>query len=265
MGILDSGTTFNNQSIYPSVIKTSSSSSSSGYANYPKMFSSAVKFRDIQDRVLLDLGLTMYDSLPELIGNDVEKGMKYFKDIIERSIRLYSQTHPEKMEINIMSTTSKYQFVDNFQDYLDGKITEEEIVLVPIGTPFHKSSTTFSNAKSWHYKKPFLIATEYAGMLPQGTYGYYAAAPYKIEIASDNNFTEDSILYSTDDTRSDEAFMCYLNLEVAKRLRRMINSLSIGGNIDVLPHLDLAIQELEVEKDRYNRIASAHLSYMWRK
>ena len=265
--------------IYPSVDKTdtgsalnqSSGSSSSGmnggtWSGYNKMFSTAVKFNEVSDRVLLDLGLTMYDSLPELLGNDVQQGMKFLKDIIERTIREYSQTAPEKMEIKLEQPGKSYTFVDNFDKYLAGEIGDRELILVPISTPFVKSATIFTSSRNWFYKKPTLYASEYAGTLPSSSYwGYFAAMPYKIEIAEDGNFTEDSVLYSTDDQRTQNGFYAFLNLEIAKRLRRMINSLSLGGNMELLPHLDISIQELEEEKFKNIRRNSAHLSYLWRK
>lgn len=268
--IFSSGEIFDIFPIYPSVSKNSDESNSSsgglnGWSNYPKGFSTVVEFRKIQDRILLDLGLTMYDSLPELIGNDVEKGMKYLKDLIERSIRTYSQYYPEKMEIQIKTGNNSYTFIDNFDKYLNGEIKERDVILVPIGTPFHKTAGTFSSANNWYYKKPTLFASEYSGAIPPGTWGYFAAMPYKVEIGPDNEFTEDSALYSTDDMRSQDLFHTFLNLNVAKVLRRTIMSLSIGGNIEVMPHLDITIQELEQEVQIAKRQSSSHLSYMWRK
>lgn len=257
--------------IYPSVKKEEKSKTSSstmgvsGWNSYPKMFSTVVEFKKIQDRILLDLGLTMYDSLPELLGNSVESGMKYLKDIIERTIRTYSQYYPEKMEIEIKNGNKTYTFIDNFNEYLDGSITEKEVILIPITTPFYKTAGTFSSATNWHYKKPTLYATQYSGALPSGVYGYYASMPYKVEIGPDNEFTEDSVLYSTDDMRSQDLFHEFLNLNVAKILRRTISSLSIGGNIEVMPHLDLTIQELENSVQIAKRQSSCHLSYLWRK
>ena len=269
---MNSGDIFDVFPIYPSVSKgnengnkESSVSGGSGWSDYPKMFSTVVEFNKIQERILLDLGLTMYDSLPELLGNDVVKGMKYLKDIIERTIRTYAQYYPEKMEIELHVNKDNYTFVDNFDKYLNGEISGREVILVPIATPFFKSSGTFSSAQNWHYKKPTLYATKYSGSLPNGVYGYFAAMPYKVEIGPDNEFTEDSVLYSTDDMRSQDLFHSFLNLNVAKNLRRTIMSLSIGGNIEVMPHLDLTIQELEQEVAIAKRQSSSHLSYMWRK
>lgn len=244
---------------------SSTSTSSSGWNNYNKMFATAVKFKDIQTRIMYDLGLTMYDSLPELLGNDVSSGMKILKDIILRTIRIYSQYFPEKMIIYLKNPGSKYTFVDNFQQYLDGKISEEEVILVPVATPFNISSGVFLNSRNWMYKKPTMYGTAYAGAIPSGQYGYYAAMPYKVEIGEDGDFTEDSVLYSTDDQRSHEVFMVLLDLEVAHRLKRLVTSLNIGGNIDVLPMLDYALQDLEQRKASYIRQATSHLSYMWRK
>ena len=266
-----SGDIFDSSSIYPSVSKsnsgngTNSPSGNSTWDKYPKMFSSIVEFRKIQDRVLLDLGLTMYDSLPELLGNDVKKGMEFLKDIIERTIRTYSQYYPEKMELEIMTNSKSYTFIDNFDKYLNGEISGNEVILVPIGTPFHKKAGTFTSANNWHYKKPTIYATQYSGCIPNGMYGYFAAMPYKVEIGPDNEFTEDSALYSTDDMRSQDLFHTFLNLNVAKILRRVIMSLNIGGNIEVMPHLDITIQELENEVAIAKRQSSNHLSYMWRK
>ena len=155
--------------------------------------------------------------------------------------------------------------MDNFNDYLNGSITEKDVILIPITTPFYKTAGTFSSATNWHYKKPTLYATQYSGALPSGVYGYYAAMPYKVEIGPDNEFTMDSALYSTDDMRSQDLFHEYLNLNVAKILRRTISSLSIGGNIEVMPHLDMTIQELENSVQVSKRQSSSHLSYLWRK
>lgn len=264
---------FNSSPIYPSVNKndkkevlsSSSSTGLSGWENYPKMFSAVVEFRKIQDRILLDLGLTMYDSLPELLGNNIEKGMKFLKDLIERSIRVYSQYYPEKMEKEIKGNVKSYTFKNNFDEYLNGGIKESEVELIPIAIPFYKTAGVFSSANNWHYKKPTLYATQFSSSLPNGMFGYYAAMPYKVELGPDNEFTEDSALYSTDDMRSQDLFHTFLNLNVAKVLRRTIMSLSIGGNIEVMPHLDMTIQELENDVAIAKRQSSSHLSYMWRK
>lgn len=237
----------------------------SGWENYNKMFATAIKFRDIQTRILYDLGLTMYDSLPLLLGNSHDSGMKILKDIILRTNRIYSQYFPEKMMIRLNNPGSKYVFKNNFQDYLSGKIKEEEIILIPVTTPFNLSSGVFLNSRNWMYKKPTMYATAYSGAIPSGQYGYYAEAPYYVEIGPDGEFTEDSVLWSTDDQRSHEVFMVLLDLEVAIRLKRLISSLSIGGNIEVLPMLDQTIQDLEMRKALYIRQATSHLSYMWRK
>lgn len=254
--------------IYPSVDKSKSSKSTSSdnsSSESTPLFAESVKFNDIEEHVLLDLGLTMYDSLALLLGNSQEQGMKFFKSIIERVIREYAQTSPEKMSIKIGTGNKKYEFKDNFKEYLDGSISKEDLILIPIGTPWYLSTALHQNSRSWYYKKPTLYATEYSGILPSGTYGYFAAQPYKLEIGLDGKFTEDSVLYSMDDQRTQDGFFTFLNLEVAQRLRRMINSLSIGGNIEVLPSLDITIQELMENKYKYIRRSSSHLSYMWRK
>lgn len=153
-----------------------------------------------------------------------------------------------------------YTFVSNFDSFRAGDIAESALVLVPDG--ISRVGPGFISSRFWRYNKPILQSLR-GGWIGNFCY-YFAPSPYYIEISDDGEFTEDSDIYFQGDDEEHSYFQYYLNKNVGRTLRSIVDSIEVGASPRMLPNLSQNISEYEQEIEKLKPVASA-LTDMWRK
>ena len=218
--------------------------------------------KELKERVTIDLGLILFEDIYSLLGITKEQGCYNFKLLIEKSIREYCEYHAAVLELKL-PTNNEYTFIDNFDQYLSGEITEDEIQLIPIGIS-RIGKTYFVSASYWQYRLPKLIPRYPSG----GTWSnaicvYFAAHPVRLTIGPDGDFTEDSAVYILDTVRNDD-FLYFLNLNVGNSIRRVSNSVDMPLQVNYMASLDQAISDYQTKVDDV-KMTAATVMDIWRK
>lgn len=134
----------------------------------------------------------LMDSVIDLINPDREKALKSFDRLVRAAVREYDNHHPLCITKTFSSLSSSgYTFIDNFEAYIAGNISESEIELVPEAIAVLGNGWfNYPTANTWRYKKPTLI-----GVGGTTNVKYYAFHPVRSTISADGDFTEDSRVY----------------------------------------------------------------------
>jgi len=215
---------------------------------------------DLKNRVTIDLGLILYEDIYKLLGLTNEQAVKSFKYLIEQAIHDYSNIRPVVLSVRLPDNHA-YEFKDNFQDYLNGDITEDQIQLIPLG--ISRIGLTFTSAAYWRYSRPKLLP-KYASSVWSGLIcHYFAEHPYVLDIGPDNDFTEDSAVYIMDKSYNED-FLYFLDLRVAEYIKRISTSITLSLSIDFNPNFDQIISDFQERVDTI-KMTSANLLDMWRK
>ena len=188
-----------------------------------------------------------------VLHHDVKEQKKVFRSLLLQAITKY-ETHfrPEitqKIEISNTTTSSLtngyiYTFEDNFDKYLQGLISENEIVLVPSNVLALELPMSLSrDAKYYRYDKPKL----YSKIGGAQTVRYNAYHPYHIEFDNDGDFTELSSIYYV--SSSDNAFIVKTSITVLEYLIRQSRNIDLGLPVEILnpDSLNTTLEELATE------------------
>lgn len=218
-------------------------------------------------RLTLDrMGLVLYDNFQTLLHFDQKRCSEVFKSLIIQTLLEYERVYPLQHRYQSNETGTVFKFVDNFQSYLDGKITEFEITLVPTRIYFVKNTGlngSFVNAQWWKYNKDRATLYTRATTLSRPYFSYFSHYPYHIEIAPDFNFTEDSRIYFLE-IDTNQNFLDYLAFYTITQIRRIQSSINLNTPVQFLSNLDTTYSELEqiIQTHRDNR---TDILEMWRK
>lgn len=212
----------------------------------------------LTERVTAELGLSLYDNFLNMLHPNIELSKKFYIQAIRQAIGEMTRSFPVTL-VTMLNNVREYEFKDNFQDYLNGTISEDQIQLVPTG--ISRIGTTFISAYYWIYNRPKLYGR--FGTFLYGPCSYFAAFPTKIELATDGNFTEDSYVYLMIPS-FDDIFVKYCAKCVGEKIRRLVGSIEFGGNIQIAPMLDTTIEQIKSEIEEY-LISSSAILDMWRK
>lgn len=140
----------------------------------------------------------MYNS-PDFVElltlNDTGKFTTVFKSILKRALGDYELKYPLLMwDRNIYVQNEKYSFIDNYDAFLEGKITEEYLELIPTSV-VHYTNGLLKAYRDFTYIRPLLKI----GKNGKTKVSYFTKYPLKLTIDKhEDKFTEDSHIYGID-------------------------------------------------------------------
>jgi hypothetical protein len=223
----------------------------------------SLKANEIPKLITDRLGLVLFDDICELLHYDKSKCGEVLKTLIVKSLIELARTYPVQMKNKIIINRRLYTFVDNFQSYLDGAISNENnIVLKPIAIYFLKSGAMALNSQWWDYQpNSGQLSLQFGG---GNMYVEYAANyPYNLILAPGGRFTEDSAIYYIGG-HNQEVFLDFLCYYVIRQVKLIQGSIQLGTQIQFLPMLESLSSEFEqlvqTHKDQRSDILR-----MWRK
>jgi hypothetical protein len=178
---------------------------------------------------------------------------------VEDAVREWYNHYPailtKSFETGIVSGTS-YTFIDNFDAYIAGNITEEQVELVPeaiarISTMWGHKTTS----NNYRYHKPTMFFMVGANQIT-----YFAFPPVRWKISPDGKFTEDSKVYFVD-ANDDDVFKELVALEILKFLQMTRNSVTQPTGLNFFDFREI-IADLQQTVDTYFAV-SASLYKCW--
>lgn len=229
---------------------------------------------DLKKKLYIRSALISISSLEEILSvNDSLSADEILLEIIKKSLREFEQTNPlildMKMNMDQLKSCSAPEgfgeIKSNFTLYLDCKISEDQIVLVPNSTPMYRtgwgSIPAIANYQYFtEYRKPYLFIRDIPSVL-WGTNGYFyvrgiCSRPVIPDFLGDKSFntnSEKAAIYWLD---IEEGFrgtyfldLCMVNLlDFIRQLKASVQLPSIG--IDIMGNVDNAYMELRSRCDQ---------------
>lgn len=123
-----------------------------------------------------------------MLGMSLDRQILALENITANALREYERYCP--LLILGQHRTSKTDYVDNFDDYLAGKISEDEISLIP--TIITRISNTLGKVTSsyWQYSRPRLQSSVFVGQAK-----LFCQYPYRFKASNSGYISDQSIIY----------------------------------------------------------------------
>lgn len=220
---------------------------------------------ELKNNVLDWSGLVLYDNLYNLIHYNQQKAPDTWKQIVCNTLKMFEQTYPLVMgekKFPQLNDSKHYQFVSNFQSYLNGEITEDEIELVPKAIYYIRGWIN-TNSQWWKYDSNTGIFTSRLFNVNASLYSYCASYPTVWEKENSGDWNNNSGIYFLDADK-DEFFRKFLIYYTLKHIKAINTSNQLNQNIKFLEGIDdllsVAKEEMEFQQKTRSRIFN-----MWRK
>lgn len=225
---------------------------------------------DIKKKIFIRSSLISLNSLDEILDlNDYLSADEILLELIKKSLREFELTNPLVLDMKInknqmctCSGLSGYcEIKSNFTLYLDCKIDEGQIILVPNSTPLWRmGNVSYPSAGNYtyftDYRRPYVFMEDVPSV-DQFYIRGICSRPIIPDFLPDKSFNE----------KSDKAAIYWLNIEEGARgiyfldlcmvnlldfIRQLKASLQIpNSSIDILANVDSAYMELKSRCEQY--------------
>lgn len=227
---------------------------------------------DLKKKILIRSALISIGSLDEILGlNDYLSSDEILLELIKKAVREFELTNPLILDMKVnrqQMCTCEGRGLDgyceiknNFTLYLDDKIGEDQIVLVPNSIPLWRIGTvsypTPGNFQYFSdYQRPYVFMAD----IPNVDQFYIrgiCSRPIIPDFLSDKTFNPNSkksaIYYlNAEEGALSVYFMDLVMVHVLDFIRQMKASLQLpNASIDVLGNVDSAYQELRARCDQF--------------
>ena len=206
---------------------------------------------------ITDREVTMADSILELLHPDSIRRRNIFKRQVHIAIKDFCQHYP--LVMTQMIDHSPYTFYDNFQAYLEGRLNEKDIRLIPQAIACIKATylgrAITRNNFIYDYKSHTL--TNAGGMCT-----YFCYYPLICENAVNADFTEQSGVYFLDrDTSEGEMFIDQLTFQLLSHIMNTRKTVTPGFGVDFFDFSE-RLRDLQ-EKINLNNAYSSTIYNIW--
>lgn len=201
------------------------------------MFS--ISYNELLDYIV-NAHVKLADDILQYIHPDINKSRIGFATDVRKALVRYTDHKPLILSKHIDSIS--YEFNDNFDAYLSGRLFEKDIELLPLAIASIKLNPlngTYVTSNNWDYDKNTHILTSGVGYVK-----YFAKYPTRYKLAEDHRFTEDSKIYMLED--NDDYFKDTVTYEV---LNDIVNTRLSVSNVSQVQILDFQnkLQELAID------------------
>ena len=176
---------------------------------------------------ITDEYVSITDNLLKIIyKNDIARAKRIFKRLLDQTIHHFCDYLP--LVMHITNSSGEFTFKDNFKEYVEGKIPEEDLMLIPLAiASISQGGVTYSTKNLWSYDHR---SGKISGA--SGTITYYANYPYVLNNGSKDSwlFSNDSFVYGITDYDAFENRLAYEILLHITRNRNLIQ-LPTGANM----------------------------------
>lgn len=201
------------------------------------MFS--ISYNELLDYIV-NAHVKLADDILQYIHPDINKSRIGFATDVRKALVRYTDHKP--LILSFKNENISYEFHNNFDAYLDGRLFEKDIELIPLAIAsikLHPLNGTYVTSNNWDYDKNTHILTSGVGYVK-----YYAQYPTRYKLAEDHRFTEDSKIYMLED--NDDYFKDMVTYEV---LNDIVNTRLSVTNVSQVQILDFTnkLQELATD------------------
>lgn len=201
------------------------------------------------------LGIPSYKDILRIHVN--ESYYRVMNVLIRRALNMVENKIPFYKRSNIYARgRSSYEFIDNFQSYIEGKLDWYTMTLIPIQI-INITGSLLYQARSYSYEKPFLYF--FSAPVDSSIQVYYMTHRpiYLNKKSTEDEFTEDSCIYGID------LYNDYASMQFVKQLEwdiiKYILDLRKQVNFQELP-VDIYAQLEERQSTLDNELNEFYLS-----
>ena len=231
-----------------------------------------VLLSDLKKKILIRSALISLGSLDEILGlNDVLSSDEVLLELIKRALREFELTNPVILDMKVNrhqmhsgegSGLSGYcEIKSNFTLYLDSKIGEDQIILVPNSLPSWRiGSVSYPTPGNYQYFSDYIRPYVFMGDVPLIDQFYIrgiCSRPIIPDFLPDKTFNPNSskaaIYYlNVEEGAMGVYFMDLVMVHVLDFIRQLKASLQLpNSSVDVLGNVDSAYQELRSRCDQF--------------
>lgn len=227
---------------------------------------------DLKRKMFIRSAMLSIPSLNEILGlNDYLSADEILLEIIKEALREFEHTNPLILEMRVnkdqmcscdnMGLTGYCEIKSNFTLFLDCRLAEDQIILVPNSLPQYRISTlNYPGAGSYtyftDYKRPYVYMED----VPNTSDFYIrgiCSRPIIPDFLPDRSFNSDSsrsAIYwmNIEEGSRGVYFMDLCMVHLLDFLRNMKGSLILpGASIEIFGNLDSAYSELRARCDNW--------------
>lgn len=214
----------------------------------------------IKDMLLQSSILAFVDFKDLMISNP---NFSYF-EVMSRLIRIALETHervcPLYKRSRLYLAENTYTFRDTFDAFLECKIKEDFVTLIPKTTPYSLDTSLLHTRRSWLYERPILKNVHNLGLTE---IDYITSYPVRMAEHKENkDFTDNSAIYYIDmygGKTEDAMFKRQFYLQVLTYLKGVKNNLRYPDMpLELLQGIEEEYSLLSQELQEFYRKSATH-------
>ena len=228
------------------------------------------KLTDLKKQLFIRSTLMSINGLDEILSlNDSLSPDEILYEIIMRGLREFENTNPLILEMKLnrdqMGTCygmeGFYEIKSNFTLFLDCMIAEDQIVLVPVSTPYIRFPGSWPTAGEYQhvtdYRRPYVFLGDWWDPYQCFYLKGICARPVIPDFAEDKSFNPNSTkgaIYwlNVEEGAQGNYFMDLCMVHVLDYIRQLKASVQLPNSpLEILSHVDIAYQELRARCDNY--------------
>lgn len=218
----------------------------------------------IDNTIIQSATLAMIDFRDLIKVNPNFTYYKIMSRILIQALERHERVCPLFKRTRILFGGHEHTFVDNFDAFLEGKVTEEYTTLVP-KTVYNIDTSLLHTRRSWRYDMPVMRNTYRLGLQ---FVDYITSYPYRFyEDKEADDFTNDSYIYYIplyDGKSQDRFFKKTFYFELLSYLKSVKNNIRYPDMpMELMMGIEEEYQILNQEVTEFYRKASSH-GRLWR-
>lgn len=196
---------------------------------------------DVVSRNALYTWDSALDALAPLEEKTGVHGTQAFKKIFEQTVFRYNQAFPMPFQMLFpQGIVGDYTFKSNFEDYLAGKVSEKQLILVPSGI-LSANGNGRAMVRSLRYVKPRLYSAWLITWI-----NAQVELPSIVRFNEDETLSDDSGIYGDVEH---EKFMVFFEYNFLQYLKSQRDNVKLQLPIDLFGNLDELISQ---NKEHYD-------------
>lgn len=231
-----------------------------------------ILLHDLKKKILIRSALISLGSLDEILSlNDYLSPDEILLELIKKALREFELTNPLVLDMKVnrqqmcvcegRGLEGYYEIKNNFILYLEGKIGEDQVVLVPNTIPMWRIGTvSYPTPGNFHhfsdYQRPYVFMADVPN-IDQFYIRGICSRPIIPDFLPDKSFNTESkksaIYYlNAEEGAMSVYFMDLVMVHVLDFIRQLKASLQLpNASIDILGNVDSAYQELRARCDQF--------------
>lgn len=213
----------------------------------------------IRDTIIRSSLLALIDFRDLILVNPAYEYTEVIEQLVRKSLSEFEKKCPLFKKSRVYIPDTEYTFVDNFQAFIDGVITEKYVTLIP-KVIFSLDSSLLHSRRSWIYTRPMMSNVYSIGTTDVD---YMCSYPVVFKKEQDyDEFTEDSAIYyiSADDgITQDSMFRVQFYHTLLKYVNNVKNNMRHPDMpMELLQGVEVELQEVGQELAEFYRRCNSH-------